>query len=124
MRKNSRTLDELPDQPEKWRGLNPPKGRASAKPWQNDVILLNVPFIVGTTSAQILQANKSRVYLFIQNKSASSMYVVFNNSATTFAGVLLQAGEFYEPFYAGWSSLNIIGAAANLNGICIEGVRG
>ena len=109
---------------ESWPELNPPKSKADkVVPWSNTTSFLNTPFIVGTTSLQVLQANRSRNYLLIQNKSASNMWVVFNNAATSFAGVLVEAGGNYEPYVAPYSGVYIIGAAAALEGVCIEGVR-
>jgi hypothetical protein len=118
------TIGDLQERRERWPELNPRHGpKAGAKPWRNTITFVNTPFIAGTTSIQVLQGNIARDYLLIQNKSAGNMWVVFNQSATQFAGVLIEAGGYYEPYSAPWSSINILGAAANLNGVCIEGVR-
>lgn len=129
-------LGEVPDQEERWPALNVPryKGGASsggggsvaeAPPkWRNPNTGINTPFIAGLTAIQVLPRNLSRSYLLIQNKSTGNMWVSFSNSATVFSGVLIEAGGYYEPYLALPDSVSIIGAAANLAGVCVEGIRG
>lgn len=109
-----------------WPELNPDlRKKSGAKRYINNTNHMNVPFRTGaaSVSVQILQANRSRNYLMVQNKSASNMWLVFNNSATVFAGVLVEAGGFYEPYKAPWSSVHVISTAANLDGVAVEGVE-
>lgn len=109
-----------------WPELNPDlRKQSGTKRYINNTTLINVPFRTGAASVsfQILQANRSRNYLLVQNKSASNMWLVFNNSATVFAGVLIEAGGFYEPYKVPWSSVNVFSTVANLDGVAVEGVE-
>ena len=53
---------------------------------------------VGTTSKKVLSANNRRNYLYIENKSASSIYMCFSVkvNANKTNGLKLTAGSFYE----------------------------
>lgn len=124
MSRNPYPMGELPDRAERWTEVNPSTDKTAQKaPWRNTINFLNNPFIAGTTSIQVLQANLSRIYLLIQNNSAGTMYLVFNNSANRFNGVQIPAGGNYEPYIAPYSGIYILGSVANLAGVAIEGVR-
>lgn len=118
------TMREVPNRPERWRELNPDLDKKNVARYRNDTEFINFGFIIGTDSQQILQSNASRNYLLIQNKSASSIYLVFGGAASTFSGILIEAGGYYEPYIPPRTSVNIIGAAANLTIIAVEGTRG
>lgn len=125
MRRINNALGDVQDRPERWEPVNPDlKNKVGKVPWRNTTNFLNLPFIVGTTSLQVLQANLSRVYLLIQNNSAGTMYVVFNNNANIVAGIQIPAGGNYEPYIAPYSGIYIIGSAVTLAGVAVEGVRG
>lgn len=125
MKMRNSCLGDIPDQPEDWEPVNPNldtvKGGVR---WRNNATFMNTPFIAGLTSIQILQANLNRVYLLVQNNSTANMYIVFNNNANLFNGLIIAAGGNYEPYVAPFSGIYVIGTVAGLNGVIIEGVRG
>lgn len=98
--------------------------------WENLYTVSNFPFVVGTASVQIIPANPRRTYLAIQNKSAGTIYVNFGTSANTFSGLRINTGGDWD-FQGGerggscvpGDSVHIIGSAAGLQGIVIEGVK-
>jgi hypothetical protein len=88
----------------------------------NKTVFINTPFTVDLISKQILQGNQARNYLFMQNKSANGMWVVFGNNSSVYSGVYIAAGGFYEPYVVPYSSIHILADGANSIGVCIEGV--
>jgi len=98
--------------------------------WQNLYTVSNFPFVVGATSTQIIPANPRRTYLAIQNKSAGTMFVNFGTGANTFSGLTLLTGDLYK-FEGGerggscspGDSVHVIGNAAGLQGVLLEGVK-
>lgn len=127
-------LGELPESllkeqvPQRRRILDPNSGFYDE--WENLYTASLFPFVIGTISQQIIPANPRRTYLLIQNKSAATMLVNFGQGATAFAGVNLLVGESL-PFAGGErggafcpsDSVNIVGGAANSEGVLIEGVK-
>lgn len=126
-------LGELPEsllrerKPQGRRIFDPGAGFVSD--WINRYTASNFPFIVGTASVQIIPANPLRTFLLIQNKSASSMYLSFGQSATVFNGIEIVAGgnATYDGGATGGSfapgdSVHVLGAAANLTGVVQEGI--
>lgn len=98
--------------------------------WTNNYTATTFPFIIGTTSAQIIPANPLRAYVLIQNKDgASDMFVNFGVSATSFNGVIIIPRGNYEfvggalggPFSPS-DSIHVLGAGANMEGVIVEGV--
>lgn len=98
--------------------------------WTNNFTATNFPFVIGTTSEQIIPANPLRAYVLIQNKNAASdMFVNFGNSATTFNGIIIIPRGNYEliggavggPFSPS-DSVHVLGAAAAMQGVIVEGV--
>ncbi len=99
------------------------------------------PFITAAVSQQIIPMNPLRVYLVIQNTSAADIFINFGQSATLTNALRLPAGGFYEQVGVGGGrnvsatisnmggsfitsdSLHIIGSAAGLSGVVIEGIR-
>ncbi len=99
------------------------------------------PFIAGVASEQIIPMNPLRVYLVIQNTSLAAIFINFGQAATLTNGLRLAAGAFYEQIGVGGGrnvagsisnmggsfitsdSLHIIGSAAGLAGVVIEGIR-
>lgn len=98
--------------------------------WENLYTASSFPFIVGNVSQQIIPANPRRSYLLIQNKSAATMFINFGSGASAFIGFRLLVGESL-PFTGGErggsfcpaDSIHVIGAAANQEGVIIEGVK-
>lgn len=55
---------------------------------------------IGTSSTLALAANKDRGYLMIQNKGGDSCQVKFGSAITGTEGILITAGQYYEPVEA------------------------
>lgn len=97
--------------------------------WINRYKTTNFGTIVGVTSTTILQNNALRTYLLIQNKDvASNLFLTFTTDASSFGGILIIPRGNYELIggEAGGSfvpsdSVNLIGAAANMNVVVVEG---
>ena len=98
--------------------------------WINYYRASNFPFVIGLASEQIIPANPLRAYVLIQNKSAvSNMLVNFGNDVTAFNGIIIIPLGNYE-FIGGATggsfspsdSIHVLGAAAGLNGVIVEGV--
>lgn len=133
MRARNPNLGELPEsllrerKPQGKRVLDPNAGFVSD--WINRYSLANFPFIVGTASVQLVPANPLRTFLLVQNKSASSMFINFQQAATAFNGLEIIAGGniVFDGGATGGSfspgdSIHILGAAAALQGVLSEGV--
>ena len=114
----------VPGRPGRARG---PGGRAR---WVNSYTATNFPFVIGTESQQIIPANPLRTYLLIQNKDAGSdMFLNFGQKANDFNGVIiiprgnfeLIGGSIGGPFVPS-DSVWILGAAAAMEGVLVEGV--
>lgn len=98
--------------------------------WTNNYTATNFPFIIGTNSEQIIPANPLRAYVLIQNKDAGSdMFVNFGVSATAFNGVIIIPRGNYELIgganggsFSPSDSIHVLGAAANMQGVIVEGV--
>lgn len=98
--------------------------------WVNNFTTSNYPFTIGLASEQIVPANPLRCYLLVQNKNAASdMFINFGQKATTFNGIIIIPRGNYEfvggagggPFSPG-NSIWILGAAAGMTGVLVEGV--
>jgi len=98
--------------------------------WVNRYTATNFPFVIGTESEQIIPANPLRTYLLIQNKDAGSdMFLNFGQKANAFNGVIIIPRGNFEliggsqggPFVPS-DSVWILGAAAVMEGVLIEGV--
>lgn len=122
-------LGELPRDYYKQGPVNDP-GAGLIPEWVNNYTASNFPFIIGTDSEIIIPANPMRTYVLIQNKDAvSDMFVNFGNNATTFNGVIIIPRGNYEligganggPFCPS-NSVHVLGAAAAMNGVIVEGV--
>lgn len=99
------------------------------------------PFTAGLVSIQIIPMNPLRVYLVVQNTSAANIFINFGQAATLTNALRLPAAAFYEQVGVGGGrnvsgsisnyggsfitsdSLHIIGSAAGLSGVVIEGIR-
>lgn len=98
--------------------------------WINNYTTANYPFIVGTAAQQILPANPLRSYLLIQNKDgASDLFVNFGQKATAFNGLIIIPRGNYELIggatggsFVPSDSVWLLGDAANMEGVVIEGV--
>lgn len=98
--------------------------------WVNNFKASNFPFTIGTTATQIVPANPLRCYLLVQNKNAASdMFINFGQKATTYNGIIIIPRGNYEfigganggPFSPS-DSVWILGAAAGMEGVLVEGV--
>lgn len=56
--------------------------------------------VVGTSSVQALAANKNRGYLIIQNNGSGDCWMKPSSSQTGLEGLVIGAGENYEPVSA------------------------
>ena len=103
---------------------NPPRAKRGPR-WQNTIEFINTGFIAQLTSLEALPANWNRNYFLIQNKGANDVYVAFGNPVAPnyFNGAIIYAGGFYEPYKAPRNSVHIIGTAANLTCVLIEGIQ-
>ncbi len=108
-----------------------PRRMASGRlAWVNRYTATNFPFVIGTESQQIIPANPLRTYLLIQNKDAGSdMFLNFGQKANDFNGVIIVPRGNFEliggstggPFVPS-DSIWILGAAAAMEGVLVEGV--
>ena len=108
----------------------PGRTPSGAARWVNRYTATNFPFVIGTESEQIIPANPLRAYLLVQNKDAGSdMFLNFGQKANAFNGVIivprgnfeLIGGSIGGPFVPS-DSVWIVGAAAVMEGVLIEGV--
>ncbi len=108
-----------------------PGQRARAGVWLNQGSTSNFPFRIGLESEQIIPANPLRTYLLIQNKDAGSdMFINFGQKANDFNGVIIvprgnfefiggKQGGAFVPADSVW----VLGAAADMEGVLVEGVE-
>lgn len=124
-----RFLGDIPSRDEYVGDINDP-GAGLIPEWINNFTTANYPFVIGLTSEQVIPANPLRSYLLVQNKNAASdMFINFGQKATAFNGVIIIPRGNYE-FIGGAvggsfvpsDSVWILGAAAGLNGVLVEGV--
>ncbi len=122
-------LGDIPSRREAVGPINDP-GAGLIPEWINNWTASNFPFVIGLTSERIIPANPLRSYLLVQNKSAASdMFINFGQKATTFNGVIIIPRGNYE-FIGGAvggsfvpsDSVWLLGAAAGLEGVLVEGV--
>ena len=105
-------------------------GRGLMPAWINNFTTANYPFIVGTAAQQILPANPLRAYLLIQNKDgASDLFINFGQKPTAFNGLIIIPRGNYELIggatggsFVPSDSVWLLGDAANMEGVVIEGV--
>ena len=76
------------------------------------------PFTASTSSAQVVDADPFRSFLFIQNNGSDAIYVNFGSAAST-ANIKVDPGEVYEPRVPSTSSVHIISASGSQAGIVI-----
>lgn len=108
-------------------GFDPSTGLAVD--WVNRYKTTNFGTLIGLASRNILQNNGLRTYLLVQNKDAvSDLFLTFTTDASAFAGILIIPRGNYELIggEAGGSfvpsdSVNLIGAAAGMNVVIVEG---
>ena len=108
-------------------GFDPQAGLALD--WTNRYKTTNFGTVIGVASQTILQNNGLRTYLLVQNKDAASdLFLTFTTDASSFAGILIIPRGNYELVggEAGGSfvpsdSVNLVGAAANMNVVVVEG---
>ena len=100
----------------------PPRA-PSVIPPDRGLIFFNNGFIVGATAQKILNGNAARGYLLIQNNSGGTMWVGFDSAPSQFTGLLLPGGSVYEALYVPVSVIYILGSAAGLAGMVVEGFR-
>ncbi len=108
-------------------GFDPSAGLALD--WINRYKTTNFGTLIGLASTTILQNNGLRTYLLVQNKSAvADLFLTFTTDASFFAGILIIPRGNYELVggEAGGSfvpsdSINLIGAAAGMNVVIVEG---
>lgn len=127
-----RNLAGLPEPLRRERDLNKrilDPGGGLLPDWVNNYTAATYPFVIGTTSEQIVPANPLRCYLLVQNKDgASDMFINFGQKATG-GSVIIVPGGNYEfvggavggPFSPG-NSVWVLGDAAALIGVLVEGV--
>jgi len=128
-----KTLGRLPEplaaerDTSKRRILDP--GAGLVPDWVNNFTAALYPFIIGTTSQQIVPANPLRCYLLVQNKSAlADMFINFGQKASTGSIIIIPRGN-YEfvggagggPFSPG-NSVWVLGSVAAMSGVLVEGV--
>jgi len=97
--------------------------------WVNRYKTTNFGTIIGIASTTVLQNNGLRTYLLVQNKDAANdLFLTFTTDASSFAGILIVPRGNYELIggEAGGSfvpsdSINLIGAAADMNVVIVEG---
>lgn len=124
-----RNLGDLPYYGDRPGPVNDP-GLGLIPAWINNYTTANYPFIVGLAAQQIIPANPLRAYLLIQNKNgASDMFINFGQKATAFNGVILIPRGNYELIggsnggsFVPSDSVWILGGAANMEGVLVEGV--
>ena len=128
-----RNLGGLPEPLRRERDLNKrilDPGAGLIPDWINNFTAANYAFTIGLTSEQIVPSNPLRCYLLVQNKSAiSDMFINFRTKATPANGIIIIPRGNYEfiggavggPFSPG-NSIWVLGAAAGLPGVLVEGV--
>lgn len=97
--------------------------------WVNRYKTTNFGTLIGLASTTILQNNGLRTYLLVQNKDAvSDLFLTFTTDASSFAGILIIPRGNYELIggekggsFVPSDSINLIGAAANMNVVIVEG---
>lgn len=114
-------------------GAGGPKNKLKRATSNNVVFSVSAPLIFNDTaykitptmsSVRVLQYNKSRRYLLIQNNGASGIIVSFGKSAFRNDGINIPSGGFYEPFYCPVNSVNVkteMGAVSAADVIIVEG---
>ncbi len=98
--------------------------------WINNYTAALYPFVAGVTAQQIVPANPLRTYLIVQNKNAASdMFINFGQKATALNGLIIIPRGNFELIgganggaFCPSDSVWILGAAAGLNGVLMEGV--
>ena len=97
--------------------------------WVNRYKTTNFGILIGLVGQTVLQNNPLRTYLLIQNKNAAAdLFLTYTTDASDFGGVLiiprgnyeLVGGEMGGSFCPS-DSINLIGAAANMNVVVVEG---
>lgn len=118
-------LGELPpDNTRQTRIARPPLKNINAKgQWVNDVRFTQIGLVTTLLSAQYAPAAFGRRYLLIQNKGTSGIYVAIDSTVASsfFNGIFIDAGGNYEPWVIPNGSINIIGVAANIPCVIVEG---
>jgi len=77
---------------------------------------------VGLTAVKVLDVNPSRGYLFIQNQGTNNCFVVFGGAPVSpVTGVLIAAGQYYEPSADVTDSVYVVCSAASQNIQVVEG---
>ncbi len=116
-------------------GVDGPKKKPTGKkPTKKNVVFsVSAPLIFNDSahritptmnSVRVLQYNKSRRYLLIQNHGSGGIIVSFGKPAFRNNGINIPSGGFYEPFYCPVNSVNIkteIGSASPADVIVVEG---
>jgi hypothetical protein len=108
------------------RVLDPTSGLALD--WVNRYKTSNFGFIVGAAGAQLLQGNKLRTYLLVQNKDAATdLFLSFGTEANAFNGIIVIPRGNYEIIggedggaHIPQESVNAF-ATANVNIVVVEG---
>jgi hypothetical protein len=96
--------------------------------WVNRYKTSNFGFIVGAAGAQLLQGNKLRTYLLVQNKDAATdLFLSFGTEANAFNGIIVIPRGNYEIIggedggaHIPQESVNAF-ATANVNIVVVEG---
>ena len=65
------------------------------------------------TSASKIQANPNRVYLFIQNNSVNTLYILSEGQSDTAQALIVPAAGSYENDKAPQGGFNLIASAAS-----------
>lgn len=124
-------LSDLPEDLKRERragqGFDPSAGLALD--WLNRYKTTNFGTLIGITSTTILQNNGLRTYLLIQNKDAAAdLFLTFTTDASSFGGILIIPRGNYELIggekggsFVPSDSVNLVGAAANMNVVVVEG---
>lgn len=88
---------------------------------ENSVNINVISFITTVLSVRVLEENIYRKYLLIQNNGADFIVINFTNAASLLSGLKMASGAVYEMLRPSLQSINIIGNAAGLNVIILEG---
>lgn len=97
--------------------------------WINRYKITNFGILVGLASITVLNENALRCYLIVQNKDpASDLFLTFGNEANAFDGFTIIPRGNYELIggeaggaFIPKASVNLLGAAANMNVVVAEG---
>lgn len=127
------TLGELPASKMRERSIAGKRihdpGSRYVSDWINRNRMSLFPFTVGTEPQLVLPANELRTYLIIQNKSGGTMFVNFGQNPSQFASIQIPAGGNYEfsggatgGAFSPQDTINVVGSAANLDGVAGEGL--